>query len=409
MKKLIVIAVILFFVHPLPGVSQMKRICVMGSSSAYGYFPNSPYPRDSSWAFKVKEYFKSAAVIDTLYNIGTPGIDCYVGMPTGYVPPAGRNLPNPEFNITRAANFVPAPDVIIINFPSNNYTVLSVEEILFCLHTMKDYANSRNIRCYITTTQPRNDFVQPSEREKLRNIRDSIIAHFGVFAIDFWSDIVEQPSLFIKPEYNLGDGVHLTPSGHTVLKNKVIERDIFFAPVALEESRLYAADRGDHILLTWMPVSSTSYMRYRLERSDGSGMFQFIHTFPNQPFSGEKMLYADEDARNGINLYRVEGSDAEGNIHYSQVVPVKHVSQRRGEPYLFPTMSSTSINLILPPGFSTWAVICDASGGIVWRKRYPEVNFRRNETIDVSRLAQGVYRLYFPGTDHPSIGMIRVW
>ncbi len=407
MKTLIQLLVILFFVYPLPGVAQLKRICVMGSSSAYGYFPGTSIPRDSAWAFKVKEHFKATGVIDTLYNIGTPGIDCYIGMPTGYVPPPGRNNPNPNFNITKAVNFVPAPEVIIINFPSNNYTVLSIAEILFCLQTMKDYANARNIRCYITTTQPRNDFVQLVERQKLREVRDSIIERFGVFAIDFWTDIVQEPSLFLRPEYNLGDGVHLTPSVHTVLKNRVIERDIFFGPVALSNGKLYATDRGDHVMIRWNPGVLTSFMPYRLERSDGSGMFQTIHTFPPQSFADEQMLYADEGARPGINLYRVEGRDAEGNIHYSPVVSVKHLAQGGAQPYLFPTVSSTFANLVLPPGFNASVVICDAAGKVVWQKMYADAGFRRNERIDVTRFASGLYRVYFPGSNYRSVGLVR--
>lgn len=406
MEKLVKILLILFFVCPLPGVSQPKRICVMGSSSAYGYFPNTTIPRDSAWAFKVKEYFKGTGEIDTLYNIGTPGIDCYIGMPTGYVPPAGRNLPNPDFNITKAVNFVPAPDVIIINFPSNNYTVLSIAEIMFCLQTMKDYANARNIRCYITTTQPRNDFVQLVERQKLREIKDSIEERFGVFSIDFWTDIVQEPSLFIRPEYNLGDGVHLTPEGHTVLKNKVIARDIFFAPVALDAGMLYATDHNDHVLVSWKPGTSTSFTPYRLERADGTGSFNTIYEFPSGT-SGEQMLFSDENAFRGINLYRVAGSYAGGGTIYSSVISVKFDGTRAAGPYLFPTVSSTFINLILPPGFSTSAVICDAAGKVVWRKKYSEANFRRNERIDVTRFASGMYRLYFPGSNFKSIGLIR--
>lgn len=63
-----------------------KRICVIGSSSAWGYFPNTSIPRDSGWAFKVKRYYKSLGLIDTLYNIEVVGNDCYNGMPTSFNP-----------------------------------------------------------------------------------------------------------------------------------------------------------------------------------------------------------------------------------------------------------------------------------------------------------------------------------
>src|SRR4030095_1980287 len=85
-----------------------KRIAVIGSSSAFGY----GVPIDSSWANRVKAYYKAAGIIDTLYNIAVSSTDCYTGMPTGYVPPAGRNLPDPLHNITKALSFIPKPDVI---------------------------------------------------------------------------------------------------------------------------------------------------------------------------------------------------------------------------------------------------------------------------------------------------------
>ena len=408
MKKLIRILVLLIFVQPLPGVAQPKRICVMGSSTAYGYFPGTFIPRDSSWAFKIKEHFKATGQIDTLYNIATPGIDCYIGMPTGYVPPPGRNFPNPEFNITRAVNFDPKPDVIIINFPSNNYTVLSIPEIISCLQAMKDYANAQNIRCYITTTQPRNDFVQLVERQKLKDIKQAIEATFGVFSIDFWTDLVQEPSLLLNPAYNLGDGVHLTPGGHTLLKNRLIARDIFFAPVAIRDGTLTATGRGSHVLISWNPGDNSSFTPYRLQRATAGGSFATIHTFQQQDMPGSPMIYVDNGAAPGINLYRVSGSNAGGGTEFSSTVAVRHDPITVSNPYLFPTVASSFFNLMLPPGSSEILVtVSDMSGKVVWKRKFPPGSGWKNVTVPSFSLNTGLYRVHFPCTRFPALTVIK--
>ena len=179
-----------------------KRICVMGSSSAFGYFGNPPqYPSDSSWASKIKRYYTDLGVIDTLFNIAQSSTDCFTGMPSSYVPPAGYNSPDPNINITRAVNLLPKPDVIIVNYPSNNYDWIPNDQIISCLQTIKDSANANNIQCYITTTQPRDNFSL-AERQKLLDLKELIINTFGVWAINFWTDVVEDSTLDIRPEYS---------------------------------------------------------------------------------------------------------------------------------------------------------------------------------------------------------------
>lgn len=206
--------------------AQGKRICLVGSSTSYGY----GVPADSSYAGRIKKFYKTAGLLDTLYNLAVPGIDCYIGMPSSYSPPPGRNAPNPQFNITRAVNLLPKPDVIIINFPSNNYQWLPYDEVIFCLQTMLDSANAAGIDCYVTTTQPRDDFNPAGgERQRLKDLELLIKDTFGDKTLNFWDDIVQDPPLIIKPEFALGDYVHLNAAGHEDLANIVLQKNIFFA------------------------------------------------------------------------------------------------------------------------------------------------------------------------------------
>lgn len=187
---------------------------MLGSSSAYGYTGNPPqFPKDSTWAYRVKDYYKAKGMIDTLYNFGVLSTDPYAAMPTSYTPPPGRMLPDPLHNITMALS--KNPDVIVVNFPTNSYDWMPFSEVIFCLQTIRDSANARGVPCYISTTQPRNGF-SPSERQRLKDLRDLIMETFGVFAIDFFTDIVQEPELILRPVYGL-ISVRFGPGVNTIM------------------------------------------------------------------------------------------------------------------------------------------------------------------------------------------------
>src|SRR4051812_45930718 len=199
MKYIRLPMIILFigFHSDLP--AQMKRIAVIGSSTSSGYgLPgyvsgnNSSAP--DSWVNKLKKYYKDAGRVDTVYNFSQASTDCYTGMPTGFPVPPGRNAPNPNLNITKVLACVPRPDVVIVNYPTNSYDWLSIGEVLNCLRTIKNAANAQGVACFITTTQPRSSFSF-AERQKLAMLRDSIMMEFGLYAIDFWTDVVHLPDL----------------------------------------------------------------------------------------------------------------------------------------------------------------------------------------------------------------------
>jgi hypothetical protein len=235
-KYLQAIAGCLFFIH-LSVFAQPKRIAVIGSSTSTGYglpgyVSGNNCSAPDSWVNKLKKYYMDEGIIDTIYNIAQSSTDCYMGMPSSYVPPQGRSLPNPNLNITKALSFSPKPDVIIVNYPTNSYDWLSITEIMSCLRTIYHCATNEGVKCFIATTQPRNTFSL-TERQKLQILNDSINAEFGMYSIDFWTDIVQAPDLTIKTDYSLGDGVHLNVMGHRVLYQKALQRNIFNPSAAL--------------------------------------------------------------------------------------------------------------------------------------------------------------------------------
>ena len=328
-----------------------KRICVIGSSTAWGYFkdPNPPnlplYPRDSAWTFKLSKYFKGLGMIDTLFNIASVGTDPYTGMPSSYTPPAQRNLPDNRYNITKAVSLVPKPDVIIVNYPSNNFDWQTDQEILFCLQTIKDSANAKGIQCYITTTQPRNTF-STSERQKLKDLRDIIINRFGQYAIDFFTDIVENPSLNILPVYSLGDGVHTNPKGQTVLEQKVLAKNILLNTLPVSFIDFVGIKQDGTVNLTWTISSGQNFDHFIIERSSNAKDFYEIGNLSMMQSPGiEKYDFTDEHPFESINYFRIAVVETGTQKIFSKVIPVLFNERGFYVGKIFPVPAKNEINI----------------------------------------------------------------
>src|SRR5664279_4708561 len=81
------------------------------------------------------------------------------------------------------------PDAVLVNYPTNGYDSLTTDSILYCLRTIRDSALVAGVPCFVTTTQPRTsgDFSQSVIKAKQALLKDSILAEFGFFAIDFYT------------------------------------------------------------------------------------------------------------------------------------------------------------------------------------------------------------------------------
>ena len=332
----------------LAGFSQSKRICVMGSSSAWGFFNIDGvqlYPRDSGWAFKLKKHFKDLGVIDTLYNIAANSSSCYDGMPSSYTAPPGRNKPYYPFNITRAVSL--RPDVIIVNYPTNQYDYLSKEEILFCLQTIKDSAEVAGIRCFITTTQPRDNF-SVGERQKLKEIRDLIIERFGAFAIDFWTDVTV-PVNMMNPSFNLGDQIHLTPGAHTILKNRAVYANIFFSTVPVIFSRFDAHKKSAVVALKWTTSTEWNSHHFIVQKSvDGKNFTNMAIVAAAVPAApGNTYMAEDKTPATGNNFYRIVSVDYREQKQFSHNIKVSFEPTLfyAGEVYSNPVLNEINIRL----------------------------------------------------------------
>lgn len=200
-----------------------KKILILGSSTSTCFF--GPSSLENCYVTRLQRHFEAGGTAVQIDNRAVAGDNVYQGMPLGYQPPAGRQSPRPYNNITEGLQG--NPDVVLVNFPSNGYDVFSVDEVLFCLRTIRNTALAAGKPCYITTSQPRNDpesFRTPETRAKMLQIKNSVLGEFGEFAINFWDEIVDDNN-FIKPQYN-ADGTHLNDAGHAVLFTRVRDRNI---------------------------------------------------------------------------------------------------------------------------------------------------------------------------------------
>lgn len=301
------------FCHTQPS----NRIAVIGSSSAAGYGVSSA----ESWAGRIKTYYKGLSLIDTLYNLAQSSTTCYSGMPTGYTPPPGRPAPDPSINITKALSLTPKPSVIIVNYPTNGYDYMSVQEVLNCLQLIKNTANAENVYCYITTTQPRDGF-SPAERLRLKELRDSVMNRFGSFAIDFFTPVVQEPALTIQPAYALGDGVHLNASGHAVLAQQVINKNIFSAlgPLPLVEGSLKGYKTAAGIRLNWESYGDAINTRIVIEKNRSGQNFDSIGAVVNSNY--EKFSFTDHFPEKGNNIYRLRYLNPYSTDRYSSVINI---------------------------------------------------------------------------------------
>ncbi|MEJ7767062.1 MAG: SGNH/GDSL hydrolase family protein, partial [Chitinophagaceae bacterium] len=165
-------------------VHSQKKLLIIGSSTSTCYFGPSSF--DNCYVTRLQKLYADKGQPFLLDNRAVAGDNCYHGMPLDFAPPTGRNAPRPYYNITEglAAN----PDVVLVNYPSNGYDTYSVEEVMFCLRTIRKTVNNAGKPCYITTTQPRN-YPGEDARRKMAELKERILLEFGTYAIDFWTEL----------------------------------------------------------------------------------------------------------------------------------------------------------------------------------------------------------------------------
>ena len=294
---------VLFLLVSGIAVSQTRIYSVIGSSTAAG---TGASVADSCWVNRLTNYYQSVGATILPHNLAVPGRNCYQGMPTGYIPPPGRDFPQVTENITMALSFT--PEVVIISYPTNNYNIYSISEIMNCLQTMKNMANAQGKICYITTSQPRQDGLFPdlAARTILKVIRDSIMNRFTNYAIDFFTAVTDPALYTILPQYSFGDGIHLNDRGHRVLFELVKAKNIFNLVVPVKLSDFSAEPLTKKVYTSWKVMDETPGVEYSLQRSK-DGM-QFENVFAVRSSTSKRMnhyQFIDQPGNAGVYFYRL--------------------------------------------------------------------------------------------------------
>jgi hypothetical protein len=240
MKNVFAIGVCLLVELVFANTAQsQKKVVALGSSTTMGAAATSG---DSSWVGRLQAYFRrntSAGNPDTVViAMGAYGYTTFKELPTGYVPTVQRATIDEANNVTAAVNL--QPDIVIINLPSNDVSSYgwdgatppySTKETMDNFRVMYQYVVNAGIKCFITTTQPRNDMTD-AQRLMQRNLVDSIRNNFGLYSINFWDDLVTQDGTNrLRDEVrHLGysdQDYHLNNYGHSLIFQRVVAKNIF--------------------------------------------------------------------------------------------------------------------------------------------------------------------------------------
>lgn len=308
----------LFFVFFSTAVfSQNRKLAVIGSSTAKGFGLTNP--ETESWVNRVRNHYVALGLITSpshVVNLAQSSTNCVTGMPDGYVSPytaAGFQGPDPARNITAATRLIPKPDVIIVSYPTNGYDWMPFNDIINDLTVIKNTAEAAGIRCYITSTQPRNTF-SAAERQKLRNLKDTIMKRFGEFAIDFYTVLADAEDKILT-QYNM-DGVHPNAAGHEELFKLVLAKNIFTAaaPPPPPVNQPPVANAGADINIT-LPLNTITLNGSGTD-TDGSiasyqwnkisGPTQFSISMPGSPSTAVNNLVQ------GVYQFELTVTDNEG-------------------------------------------------------------------------------------------------
>jgi lysophospholipase L1-like esterase len=382
----------------LLSVGQSKKVvAVIGSSTAFGTGAN---PVDSSWVNLTKKYLKDLGEIDTIYNIALYGASTYTGMPTGSIPPANRPSSDSRYNVTNALKF--HPDVVLVNYPSNDAVDgYSLTETLSNLRAIYQTVTKAGKLCYITTTQPRNSATTAQQRLQ-KSERDSILAEFPVFALNFYNPIVSADSLTIKPIYDFDD-THVNDAGHQQLFQVVKNAGILSTgtPLALASWTLTAQAKPPTVLLRWTSSETAVPGLIFIQRSGDGVAYENLASedgsteLPGAPFSFE-----DKNPLSGRSFYRLKIVTAATEF-FSSVVSLSYPGKTRGLGNLYTGSDGSQLiaEIQSTRNQKILLTISTTAGMPLIHRSYPVTSPGTKLTIDISALAKGVYFLTLTGED----------
>lgn len=386
----------------------MKMVAI-GSSTTGGTGAN---PADSAWVNRFTHYYKNQlGIVDVVYNLGWAGSSCYRGMPSSYSPPMGREGPDPFNNVTRAVTLlsgmaIPGNGVVIVNYPTNGYITYSIAEIMNCLQVIYDSATRLGNKCYITTTQPRNDagFNNPVVKRKLADIKDSIINRFSVDnTINFWDGMYNPADTTILPAYAAGDNIHFNNAGHRQLFERVKAKNVFSIILPVKLHQFSGAFQDKKVTLKWSAEQDDPAGTFTIQRSSNGQDFESLHLQPvNNQAGNHTYAFTDHTPLPGTSCYRLAIRERD-HLYYSKTVTIKTALPALTIKRLYPAPATNrlQVELIAERSQPVTIDITSSSAIPIQRTTHQVTNGVNYLSIPMAQLATGIYfvRVSCPGSE----------
>jgi len=381
--------------------AQSKIAVIMGSSTAYGAAA-SVY--DSAWAGRIQRYYNQNLHTppDTSFtNIAIPSYDTYLEMPSDFVPPPGRPSPDPNANVTKALSY--HPNIVIINLPSNDIAFgYTKAESMSNFRLMFSRIRAAGAKCFITTSQPRND-LDATSRQYLRDMKDSITNAFGVYSINFWDDLVttDGTNMLRTEVKDPLSPYHLNDYGHRLVYYRVRDKQIFLVsdplPLKLIDFEVTAKNYG--AVVQWQTATEESDTRFEVQRSADGILFESIYQTPGAGAGrGGNYTFTDNNPLPGNSYYRLRIIEHE-KPQFSKIVRLKAWANEFSISKIYLAGDGTQLvaELNIPQDQQLCVSVLNANGALVHQQYYRVLAPAAKIQVPVFALSRGCYFLRISG------------
>jgi len=305
MRKLTSIIAVAIFLPLLAPAQTKYKIVVLGSSTAYGIGATVP---DSSWVGRTKAYYKSQHLLDTLINMAVQGSFTDSGV---------KLLPTAlSYN----------PDIVLVNFPSNDIVAdLGVPLYMSNLRKMYNTVTAAGKRCFISTTQPRQD---PTNEPTLKVARDSVVMEFPANYMQFYDPLVLPGTYDINPLYTV-EGTHSNNAGHRLLFQAVLAAQIISIPLPLVLTGFSGQRTEAGVVLSWVASNTDGWLDFFVERSmDGTSYESIYHVMAVSDGVTKQYSFTDQNPPAVRSFYRIRTVTDGGATTYSTVLSLDALMTR---------------------------------------------------------------------------------
>ncbi|MEP6673558.1 MAG: SGNH/GDSL hydrolase family protein [Ferruginibacter sp.] len=394
------LGIIIFFTAG--NIYAQKKLVVMGSSTAAGTGA-STYA--NSWVGRLNAYYhqNTSDNLDTIVtNIAIGGYNSYNELQSGLAPVPSRPYPpDSARNVDKALSF--SPDVIIINLPTNDIaSTYTKTEYMYNLRQMYSKIIAANVRCYITTTQPRN--LPVAQRQYLKDLVDSIKTVFGIYSIDFWTDIVTGGDTNqIRYAVSAGDSIHVNDLGHNYLFIRVRDKQVFPSggPLPLTLTDFNVKLKNQTVIVGWRSEMEEPNSWYEIQRSSGAGFSTLYRQAATGRSAPATYSWTDQHPVDGQSFYRLKITEP-SKESYSKTISILNKAPELYISSIYSGLSELTTEIRIQKSQPVVFSIINALGAIVDQRTILVNGPSGKVTLQTGKLASGQYILRIQSSDNNS-------